>query len=97
MKFKGTKGNFIDGTTSWKVGKRKTNGVDGFEIHYSDDGECVTDHVYKEEDAKIIAIAPELLEACILMKSWIDWKYKDDADCDINLDNIQKVINKSLL
>lgn len=46
----------------WKVGQRKTNGADGFEIHWSDDGECVTDHVYTEEDANLIAASPLMLE-----------------------------------
>jgi len=61
--FKGTKGIFSDGHTGWKIGERETNGVQGFEIHWSDDGECVTDHVYTLEDAKLIASAPDLLEA----------------------------------
>jgi hypothetical protein len=47
----------------WTVAKRTTNGTDGFEIHWSDDGECVTDHVYEEADAHLIAAAPDLLEA----------------------------------
>jgi len=46
----------------WKVGERKTNGVEGFEIHWSDDGECITDHVYTEEDANLIAASPLMLE-----------------------------------
>ena len=46
----------------WKVAKRKTNGVEGFEIHWSDDGECITDHVYTKEDANLIAASPLLLE-----------------------------------
>jgi len=46
----------------WKVDERETNGVQGFEIHWSDDGECITDHVYEEADAKLIASAPLLLE-----------------------------------
>ena len=46
----------------WKVSERKTNGVNGFEIHYSEDGECITDHVYTKEDADLIASAPLLLE-----------------------------------
>lgn len=62
-KFNGTKGKFKDGKTGWKVGERQTNGVNGYEIHWSDDGECVTDHVYNLNDAKLIANAPELLEA----------------------------------
>jgi len=48
----------------WKVAPVNTNGTDGFEIHYSEDGECVTDHVYELADAKLIAAAPELLEIC---------------------------------
>lgn len=46
----------------WKVGERKTNGVEGFEIHWSDDEECITDHVYTEADANLIAAAPLMLE-----------------------------------
>lgn len=57
-----TKGTFKDGTTHWKVDNHETNGVKGFEIHWSDDGECVTDHVYTKEDATLIASAPLLLE-----------------------------------
>lgn len=60
--FKGTKGKFSDGHTGWKIDNRITNGVRGFEIHYSDDGECITDHVYTLEDAKLIACAPEMVE-----------------------------------
>lgn len=59
-----TKGKFKDGTIGWKVDNRQTNGVKGFEIHWSDDGECVTDHVYERADANLIAAAPELLIAC---------------------------------
>lgn len=46
----------------WKVEERTTNGVNGFEIHFSDDGECVTDHVYTKQDANLIASAPLMLE-----------------------------------
>lgn len=46
----------------WKVGERKTNGVEGFEIHWSGAGECITDHVYTEGDANLIAAAPLMLE-----------------------------------
>ncbi len=60
---KHTQGDFKDGSTGWKIGSRKTNGIDGFEVHWSDDGECITDHVYAESDAKLIAAAPDLLEA----------------------------------
>ena len=46
----------------WKVDDRETNGVKGFEIHWSDDGECVTDHVYTKEDANLIASSPLMIE-----------------------------------
>ena len=54
----------------WKVGERKTNGVDGYEIHWSDDEECITDHVYTKDDANLIASAPLLLETL----KWLDRK-----------------------
>lgn len=65
METKHTKGIFSDGHIGWKIDKRDTNGVKGFEIHFSDDGECITDHVYEFADAKLIANAPDLLEALI--------------------------------
>lgn len=46
----------------WKVSERETHGVNGFEIHYSDDGECITDHVYTKEDANLIASCPIMYE-----------------------------------
>lgn len=46
----------------WEIGERETNGVQGFEIHWSDDGECITDHVYTKEDADLIASAPLMYE-----------------------------------
>lgn len=61
--FKGTKGYFYDGHTGWKISDRETNGTKGYEIHYTDSGECITDHVYTIEDAKLIANSPKLLEA----------------------------------
>lgn len=42
-----------------------TNGTKGYEIHFNDAGECVTDHVYELADAKLIAAAPGLLEALV--------------------------------
>jgi len=48
-------------TGTWRAVKVETHGVKGFEIHYSDDGECITDHVYTEEDANLIAASPALL------------------------------------
>lgn len=34
-----------------------------FEIHWSDDGECVAEIVHGEADARLIAAAPELADA----------------------------------
>lgn len=72
METKYTKGIFADGCIGWKIFNRETNGTKGFEIHYSDDGECVTDHVYTESDAKLIAAAPDLLEALIDAKEQLE-------------------------
>lgn len=35
-----------------------------WEIHWSDDGECVAEIVFKEDDARLIAAAPALLAVC---------------------------------
>lgn len=72
-----TKGTFKDGNTGWKIDNRETNGVKGFEIHWSDDGECVTDHVYTEADAKLIAAAPAMYEA---LKEIAEGKGRYDTD-----------------
>lgn len=66
---KHTKGKFVNGAKGWKIGNRLTNGVKGYEIHWSDDEECVTDHVYTLEDAKLIAAAPDLLDACMNLEN----------------------------
>lgn len=52
----------------WKVSERETNGIKGFEIHWSEDGECVTDHVYTKEDAELIAASPLMLETLKYLK-----------------------------
>lgn len=36
---------------------------DIYEIHWSDDGECVAEIVHGESNARLIAAAPEMLEA----------------------------------
>ena len=47
----------------WKLGDEKYyNGNKAFEIHYGNDGECVSEVVHRVEDAKLIAHAPEMLE-----------------------------------
>jgi len=57
-KFKGTQGE-------WIVVDKNTNGTKGFEIQYGTDGECVTDHVYTIEDAKLISNSPKMFEKLI--------------------------------
>jgi len=65
MEFKGTSGQFKDGKRGWKVRNVTTNGTKGYEIIWSDDEECVTDHVYTIEDANLIANAPELFDLAV--------------------------------
>lgn len=48
----------------WKVHKKPVRiGFAEYEIHYSDDGECVADVVYEEGDAHLIAAAPDMYKA----------------------------------
>ena len=57
--FKGTKGKW----KAFNQGPHWNNPViDNWEIHWSDDGECVVDHVYDKYDALLISKAPEMLE-----------------------------------
>jgi hypothetical protein len=79
--FKGTKGNFKDGTTGWKAvayPEGKKVGLANFEIHFSDDGECVAEVVHEEADAKLIAAAFDLLEALIRFDKFADDFAGDD-------------------
>lgn len=46
----------------WRVVDRTTNGVQGYEICWSDDGECVTDHVYEKADADVMAASKDMYE-----------------------------------
>lgn len=79
-----TKGVFKDGRIGWKIANRETNGVKGYEIHWSDDGECITDHVYTKEDAKLIASAPQMYEA---LKEIAQGKGRYDTDKLIHASN----------
>lgn len=53
----------------WKVvhlGKHWNNpSLDDYEIHYSDDGECICDTVYKKPDADIMAASKDMFKALI--------------------------------
>lgn len=39
------------------------SGLPEFEIHWSNDGECVAEVVHGEADARLIAAAPDMLQA----------------------------------
>lgn len=56
----------------WRVVDRTTNGVKGYEICWSDNGECVTDHVYEEADAHVMAAAKDLYEALYRAMKFIE-------------------------
>jgi hypothetical protein len=49
----------------WKAYHQKKTKycLENYEIHYSDDGECVAEIVHEKDDALLIAAAPDLLEA----------------------------------
>ena len=63
--FKGTKGD-------WKIVHFNSSltGGKSIEIQHGEDGECITDHVYEIEDAKLIAAALDLLEALQNVLKW---------------------------
>lgn len=65
FEFKGTKGTFKDGHTGWKMHKIP-NAYGGtkhsYEIHFSDDGECVAEFVHERADAKAIVKVTELIK-----------------------------------
>ena len=75
----------------WRVSPVNTNGSDWFEILWSADGECVTDHVYTLPDATLIAAAPDMLLALQDLEN-------DDGRIPKRIwDNILRVINKATL
>jgi hypothetical protein len=48
----------------WKAHRRSTPvGFAEYEIHWSEDGECVAGVVHGEDNAHLMAAAPDLLEA----------------------------------
>lgn len=47
------------------------SGLPEFQIHWSEDGECVAEIVHGEADARLIAAAPELLEALLKARRFV--------------------------
>ena len=59
-KFKGTPGPWLVNV----IGPHWNNkSLTHIEVTFGEDGECICDTVYSPDDAKLIAAAPELLEA----------------------------------
>ena len=94
-----TKGKFKDGTTGWKAVKYDPTKAVGFathEIHWSDDGECVAEVVHGQDDANLIAAAPDLLNAIKYYFDILeevrgkDWKDKPDHVLKKMLDAVSK-------
>lgn len=80
----------------WRAVDRTTNGVKGYEICWSDDGECVTDHVYEESDAHLMAAAKELYEALERLVIHTESSgVANSADIEIALDALAKARGES--
>ena len=73
----------IDGGPHWNCPEIKNFQVRegckserGYDVAWSDAGELVVEHVYEEADARLIAAAPELLEALIEAEKIVSEHYK---------------------
>ena len=83
--FKGTPGPWVVN----EIGQHWNNKeLAHLEITYGEDGECICDTVYQREDAKLIAAAPELLEALRDLES--------RACIYVNTSKAKSAINKAL-
>lgn len=79
QEFKGTPGPWSLRVTGAHWNNPKLQNI---EINYGTDGECICDTVYEIEDAHLIAAAPELLEALIMVR---------DADNDCVKDGLPTI------
>jgi hypothetical protein len=83
----------------WKkvfVPKTQYNNYERYEIQYGEDGECVAEIVHKEADAKLIVMAPELLNALkALTKAWFDFDNSYDGDIAFAEDDFKKELKKA--
>jgi len=74
----------------WKLGDEKYyNGNKAFEIHYGNDGECVSEVVHRVEDAQLIAHAPEMLEMLIEIKNKLGTTFEKEKS------EIEQLIQKA--
>jgi hypothetical protein len=77
----------------WKVEKEGTR---WYEIHYGEDGECVAEIVHDKADAKLIAAAPDMLEALEAIAGNHDAGPGIDAEqlCELMTRRAMKVLAK---
>jgi len=96
-----TKGNFKDGSKSWKVNKLgkhwNNNSLEHIQIVYNDDAECICDTVYDESDANIISAAPDMYEALKKVEQYLinNEKYLTPFPIRSELDNIRCTLKKA--
>lgn len=80
----------------WRVVERVTNGVNGYEICWSDDGEAVTDHVYEKADAHVMAASKELYDALHRLVIHIESSgVANSSDIEVSLDALAKARGES--
>lgn len=88
----------------WQAVPTTTNGSNGFNIQWSNDGELVADFVYEQADAHLIAAAPKLYNMLKLayhefkqVASWCeDNNMEYDAQGYLNLaEGIYTVLKKA--
>ncbi len=78
----------------WKAYKRaEPVGFAEYEIHYSDDGECVAEVVHGEADAHLIAAAPDMYEALVSICEY--WNGGPDSAVDA-IEHAMVVANEAL-
>jgi hypothetical protein len=81
----------------WKVVElpHKPGFPTSHEVQFGEDGECVAEWVHKKEDAKLIAAAPDLLEALYTARETISGAWSHDETDYKTLDKIDAAIKKA--